>query len=71
MITLNIKGAVKDNSVLVLNLPKSLPNGEYDMLLVIDETPRKNGPLRFMNFECKIDPNQTFRREDMYDDNGR
>ncbi|MBI5219614.1 MAG: hypothetical protein HY958_11850 [Bacteroidia bacterium] len=71
MITLNTKATVTDNSILMFPLPSTLPKGEYDILIVIDDTPKTKEPLWFMDLKGTINPNETFRREDMYDDNGR
>ena len=71
MITLNTKATVTDNSMLMLTLPKNLPKGEYDIVIVIEDRVHEDAPLWSMNLKGKINPSETFRREDMYDDNGR
>ncbi|MFH1005157.1 MAG: hypothetical protein V1781_06650 [Bacteroidota bacterium] len=71
MMTLNTKATVTDNSVLMLSLPKNLPKGEYDIVIVIEDKVYVDAPLWSMNLKGKINPDETFRREDMYDDNGR
>jgi hypothetical protein len=71
MITLNTKATVTENSLLTVSLPKNLPKGEYNIVIVIDDIVHEDVPLWAMNLKGKINPDERFRRENMYDDNGR
>jgi len=71
MITLNTKATVTENSLLTVSLPKNLPKGEYNIVIIIDDVVHEDAPLWGMNLKGNINPDERFRREDMYDDNGR
>lgn len=45
MITLNTKATVTDNSILMLSLPKNLPKGEYDIVIVIEDKVLTSNPI--------------------------
>lgn len=63
----------------VLRMPPDVRNGKYHAVLVIDDeplddatVPQKGRPLRFSLYPVGVkDLNVTFRREDLYGDNGR
>ncbi|MCH8317136.1 MAG: hypothetical protein IIA88_01345 [Bacteroidetes bacterium] len=79
MITLNKKAYINDDHILTLNLPKSIPTGEYEILVVLGENQKPKNKrkqkqkktLWFPKSNAKIDPNETFRRVDMYGNDGR
>jgi len=77
MITLNKKAYINDDHILTLNLPKSIPTGEYEILVVLGENQKPGSkqkqkePLWSLKLKGKIHPKETFRREDMYGDDGR
>lgn len=65
---------IEDTREVKVQLPKSLPPGEYTLLIVIDEKPlakKANKPLQFATYKYVIPAGETFRREDMDGDEGR
>ena len=72
MLTFNKSAVItKANHIVSFDLHK-LPEGEYEILVVVEEkTKATKESIRFSNFDVNIDTHQTFRREDMYGDNGR
>ncbi len=58
----------------MVKLPTKLPPGEHRVVVVVDVTPqaRERSPLRFSAYPAApTSPHNTFRREDIYDEDGR
>lgn len=68
-----------DGRANVLRMPPGIRGGKYHAVLVIDDEPLANGTaktksrtLRLSSYSVGVkDQNMTFRREDVYGDNGR
>jgi hypothetical protein len=68
-----------DGRANVLHIPPDVRDGQYHVVLVIDDEPLAEVPtrtrgraLRLSSYPVGVkDPNMTCRREDMYGDNGR
>lgn len=63
-------------AVVDLRLPPEIKQGRYRAMIIIEEYPvskkKKKKAIRFPAFEFEpVDPKNTFRREDMYGDDGR
>jgi len=79
MRTFEIKATVAPDGELrvVARVPPDIPPGDHRAVLVLDETVGTSGnapkpPLRLKVFDWLGWPaNSTFRREEIYDDNGR
>ena len=73
MITLNIHTTItRSNPILKVDVSNSVPEGEYEVLIVLEESPKgKKQSLTFSNHKISISPNQTFNREELYGENGR
>ncbi|WP_153799910.1 hypothetical protein [Foetidibacter luteolus] len=77
MITINKKiKIVEDNQQVSIDLPANLPKGEYEVKLEIEtEVEKKDVFLKSLEewhkTGLKLDSAPTFRREDMYGDDGR
>ena len=71
MITLNTKVKIDKSHILTINLPKTIQSGEYDALLVLDKNNKKKEPIWFPNYSFNVESLNTFRREDIYSENGR
>lgn len=66
---------VAANGTLTVTVPTDMPPGEHEVVLVIDEEPavkRERLPLKFSAYPVGVASESfTFRREDLYDDNGQ
>jgi hypothetical protein len=75
MRTIETMARVGDDRTLVVQLPLDVAPGEHRVAVIIDESTAdtvKPEPLRFSGYDVGlIDPNFTFRREDLYGDDGR
>lgn len=77
MRTIETHLTVKANRKAIVNidLPDDIDLGEYKALVIIDDASAKKKvkkPIEFSKFDVKLkDPTCTFRREDMYGDDGR
>jgi hypothetical protein len=68
-----------DGRANVLHIPSDIRGGQYHVVLVIDDGPLADAPTRTRGRALRLSsypvgvkgPNMTFRREDMYGDNGR
>jgi len=73
MITLNTHTTItRTNQVLKIDTSGSVPDGEYDVLIVLEErqkVPRRQ--LKFSNHKVIIAPDQHFNREELYENDGR
>ncbi len=60
---------------LTVQLPPDITPGEHRVVLVLEQAApiqRKSRPLRFSAYPvAPVSENMTFRREDLYDDDGR
>jgi hypothetical protein len=66
MITLNTHTSLRPgNRILKIDLSNTIPDGEYDVLIVLEEKTQKE-PLTFAKHNISITQNQTFGREDIY-----
>lgn len=65
--------AVDDQGHVRVRTDAPLPKGEHDAVITLDAPVRpKRSLLDLPTIKGKlIDPNNSFRREDMYDDDGR
>jgi hypothetical protein len=73
MLTLNLKARIsKKNHVLQLDLKDVVPDGEYQVLVVIEEIKKSlKLPIRFHKTDVAIKSDQHFGRDEIYGDNGR
>jgi hypothetical protein len=66
---------VDEHGMATLRMPPDVTPGEHKVVMVIDEELKKPKiPLSFPRHDIgpwPFGPNETFRREDLYDDNGR
>jgi hypothetical protein len=63
-----------NNSTISFDLSDMLPQGVYEILLIVDEKTKKKKkkqPFLFPTTELPINPNLTFSRNELYDDDGR
>ena len=63
-------------AVVDLRLPLEIKQGRYRAMVIIEEYPvskkRKKKAIRFPAFDTEpVDPKNTFRREELYGDDGR
>jgi len=62
----------KKNHVLQFDLKDVVPDGEYQVLIVLEEIKKSlKLPIRFHKTDTAIDPALNFGREEIYGDNGR
>ena len=77
MRTIETTAVIEPDGKLILQLPPDIPPGEHRIVLVIDETAvslpdTPMPPLQLQVFDWPNWPDEaTFRREDIYDDDGR
>lgn len=76
MRTIETTVTIEPDGKLVLQLPPDVPPGERRVVLVIEEPPATLAgplpPLSLQSFAWPAWPaDSTFRREDLYDDDGR
>jgi uncharacterized membrane protein len=74
MITVKTTAHVDDNREVKVQLPENLAPGEYELLIVIDEKSiekKTKKPLKFANYNYQVAEGETFRREDIYGEDGR
>jgi hypothetical protein len=73
MITLNTHTSLtRKNRSLKVDLSNDVPDGEYDVLIVLEESSKqKKQPLTFSNHNVAINKAQNFSREDVYGEDGR
>lgn len=72
----NIFVKAPGRAVVDLRLPPEIKEGHYRAVVIIEEYPvhrkRKNKGIRFPIFDTEpVNPNNTFRRRDLYGDDGR
>ena len=75
MRTIETTAEVGPDGKLVVQLPPDIPPGPHRVVVVVEEQPAerpKREPMTFSAYDVElIDPNMTFRREDLYGDDGR
>ena len=75
MRTIEMIVTVSEEGVATLKLPSDIPPGEHKAVLVLEETAKP--PAKRLSFASHdigpwpFGPEETFRREDMYGDDGR
>ncbi len=69
MRTIETNAIVTEDGNLIVALPKNIVPGEHRVVITIDEQPVVKGskpPLKFRDYQVGlVDPNFTFRREDL------
>jgi hypothetical protein len=73
MHTLNIQTKItRKNHVLHVDLKNVVPDGDYDVLVVLEEVKNKiKKPIRLHTTDTAIDPDLRFDRDEIYGENGR
>jgi hypothetical protein len=75
MRTIETTAEVGTDGKLIVQLPLDVPAGPHQGVVVVDEQPAAlptREPLTFSKHDLTlIDPSFTFRREDLYGDDGR
>jgi hypothetical protein len=75
MRTIETAAEVGPDGKLVVQIPPDVPPGPHRVVVVVEEQPAerpKREPLTFSKHDLTlIDPSFTFRREDLYGDDGR
>ncbi len=77
MRALTVTAVVRADHMLMVQVPEDIPPGSYQVVVVLQEDGSPPQPKdRFtadwpIHQSGPIDPNMTFRREDIYDDDGR
>lgn len=74
MLTLKTTAHIDNNRQINIQLPETLSPGAYELVIVIDEKPvekEQKKKLKFASYNYPIPKGETFRREDMYGDDGR
>ena len=65
---------VDEQGMATLKMPPDITPGQHKVVMVIEEQPKRKAPLSFASHEVgpwPYGPEETFRREDMYGDDGR
>jgi hypothetical protein len=66
--------SVDERGMATIRMPPDLTPGKYRVVIVIEEARREKAPLTFPSHDVgpwPFGPEETFRREDMYGDDGR
>ncbi|MBD2773109.1 hypothetical protein [Iningainema tapete] len=75
MKTLQTTAKITASGELTVNIPGNMPEGEYQVVLVIEERPIEKEKSRLQDFPVisigSWPENFSLRREDMYGDDGR
>jgi hypothetical protein len=75
MKTIEMTASVGPDRKIIVQLPPDISTGEHRVVLVIDEnlaTEQKRPPLQLATYPVGlVSDTLTFRREDLYDDDGR
>jgi hypothetical protein len=75
MRTIEATATVTPDRTLTVMVPPDIPPGKHRVVLVIDDQPaaqEKRPPLKFSAYPVGlVSDSMTFRREDLYDDDGR
>ncbi len=75
MRTVEMKAVIGPDRKIVVQLPPDISPGEHQLVIVIEEQPvveKERSPLQFSAYPVGlVSDTFTFRREDIYDDDGR
>ncbi len=72
MITIKDKATItKENHQLIIDVGGEVPEGEYELEIVLNKVKRDKKPITFRTSEVNINPSSTFSRLELYDDDGR
>ncbi len=73
MLAVKRKVHVDATREVTIRLPENLPPGEYDLVVVIDNSSsvQTSRRLTFADYTSKESPSSTFRREDIYEEDDR
>lgn len=72
MLTFQTTAKVAKNRCIDLHLPASVKEGEYRVLVTLEETSRRaRAPLTFSTHRLGTTASETFHREELYSDDGR
>jgi hypothetical protein len=73
MITIQTRATVDEQGMMTLRLPAHVAPGEHELVVVIEEPAKTRAPLSFSSHDVgpwPFSPGETFRREDLYGDDG-
>jgi hypothetical protein len=70
MLTVNTRVTVDHSHLITLQLPKDLPKGEYEVVVVLDQAPEKKKKLWSMKLKGKV-KDKNIKRDQLYGDNYR
>ena len=74
MITIQTRATVDEQGMITLRLPAQVAPGEHELVVVVGEPTKSRPPLVFSSHDVgpwPFSPGETFRREDIYGDDGR
>jgi len=72
MLTIQTTARVAKDRCLDLHLPTTLPEGQYEVLVVLETSgSRPRRPLTFSSHRLGTGSTETFSRDQMYGDDGR
>lgn len=72
MITIKDKATItKENHQLIIDVGSEVPEGEYELEIVLNKIKRDKKPFTFRTSEANINAASTFGRQELYDDDGR
>jgi hypothetical protein len=75
MRTLETTAIVAADRTITLKLPDDVPEGKVDLVVVMSSEPSRSPRIDWATWTAHdlqlADPNATFRREDIYGDDGR
>ncbi len=72
MVTLTTKAKVtRENHQLILDLENKVVDGEYDVVVTLQQITEKPRKLELPLYDLPIGSNSTYNREEIYGDNGR
>ncbi len=72
MITIKERVTItKHQHSITIDVGENVPEGEYEVEVILKEVKDYKKPLSFRVSNANIDPSLTFSREEIYDDDGR
>lgn len=72
MITIKEKATItKGQHQLLINVEEEVPEGEYEIEVILKEVKDSKKPLDLRVSYANINPSLTFSREEIYDNDGR
>jgi hypothetical protein len=72
MKTITTTVEIGPDRVLTVQLPPDVPTGKHDVVVVVNGVPAAPAPVLGPPYPVgPVDPTNTFRREDIYGDDGR